>query len=266
MEVGAAKKNKRVQKADALATVAIEEGKLQLPMPCHKRKFDVDTSPKPFGTITRPRKTPLHPFMTPSHLASVERHRVPSRGKGPFTPPKPPLLMNDATYVVEQVMSIIKEEDIDDCDEYATVAIGEFGLHDLAKSMVRMKTLELRCKVKELDRRCSSQADLFIIAGEEKIHLSKELEKLRGELSNAESNAIAKYSSSQKYLNDLGIQYVQGFEDFRAQVSTTFKALYFFKIEICAEKGSTTTMMSDGADQEVDGAAREDKGDDQAGQ
>nr|POE53759.1 hypothetical protein CFP56_23299 [Quercus suber] len=30
-------------------------------------------------------------------------------------------------------MSIIKEEDIDDCDEYAPAAIGESGLHDLAK-------------------------------------------------------------------------------------------------------------------------------------
>ena len=30
-------------------------------------------------------------------------------------------------------MSIIKEEDINDCDEYAFTAIGESGLHDLAK-------------------------------------------------------------------------------------------------------------------------------------
>lgn len=102
--------------------------------------------------------------------------------------------------------------------------------------MVRMKTLELRCddykdqmvnlqkhvknnneaikelqgfvtpltekvallegKVKELEERCSSQANLFVAAGEEKIRLSKALEKLRGELSNAKTSAIAKYSSS----------------------------------------------------------------------
>ena len=133
MEAGAAKKNKRVQEATALATVAIKEGKLQLPKPDDKRKFGVDTSPKPFGTITRPKDTPSHPSVTPSRLALVECPRAPSRGKGPLTPPKPPLLINDATYVVEQVKSIIKEEDIDDCDEYAPTTIEESGLHDLAK-------------------------------------------------------------------------------------------------------------------------------------
>ena len=56
-----------------------------------------------------------------------------AREKGPFTPPKSPLLVNDATYAVKRVMSIIKEEDIDDCDKYAPIAIRESGLHDLAK-------------------------------------------------------------------------------------------------------------------------------------
>ena len=123
----------------------------------------------------------------------------------------------------------------------------------------------LEGKVKELKEWCSSQADLFVTAEEEKIRLSKELEKLRGELSNAESNAIAKCSSSQEYLNDLGIQYVRGFEHFRAQASAAFKDLDFSKIEIHVEEGSTATMMSDGVDQEVDGAVEEDKGDSQAG-
>ena len=50
--------------------------------------------------------------------------------------------------------------------------------------------------MKELEERCSSQANLFVATGEEKISLSKELEKLRGELSNAKTSAIAKYSSS----------------------------------------------------------------------
>ena len=90
------------------------------------------------------------------------------------------------------------------------------------------------------------------------------MEKLRGELSNAEASAIAKYSSSQEYLHDLGIQYVRGFEHFRAQASVAFKDLDFSKIEISAEEGSTATMISDGADQGVDSAAEEEKGDDQA--
>nr|POF05074.1 hypothetical protein CFP56_35635 [Quercus suber] len=98
---------------------------------------------KVLGKVKNP-ETP-HPFETPGRPASVERPRALGRGKGPLTPPKPPLLVNDATYAVEQVMSIIKDEDIDDCDEYAPVAIRESGLHDLAKTMVRMKTLELRC-------------------------------------------------------------------------------------------------------------------------
>ena len=71
--------------------------------------------------------------MTPGHLASVEHPRAPGRGKGPLTPPKPPLLINDATYAVERIMSIIKEEEIDGCDKYAPTTIGESGLHDLAK-------------------------------------------------------------------------------------------------------------------------------------
>ena len=85
-------------------------------------------------------------------------------------------------------------------------------------------------------------------------------------MSNAESNAIAKYSSSQEYLNDLGIQYVRGFEHFRAQASAAFKDLDFSKIEIRAKEGSIATMISDGVDQEVDGATEEKKGDGQAGQ
>uniref|UniRef100_A0A7N2R4R3 Uncharacterized protein n=1 Tax=Quercus lobata TaxID=97700 RepID=A0A7N2R4R3_QUELO len=146
MEAGAAKKNKRVQEVTALAAAAIKEGKLQLSKPGDRRKFGVDTSPKPFGTITHPKETPSHPSMTPSRLASVECPRAPSRGKGPLTPPKPPLLINDATYAVEQVKSIIKEEDIDDCDKYAPTTIEESGLHDLAKVVMRMKTLELWCR------------------------------------------------------------------------------------------------------------------------
>ena len=34
---------------------------------------------------------------------------------------------------MEQVMSIIKEEDIDDCDEYDPGAIRESGLHEFVK-------------------------------------------------------------------------------------------------------------------------------------
>lgn len=69
-------------------------------------------------------------------------------------------------------------------------------------------------KVKELEERCSSQADLFVVAEEEKIRLSKELEKLQREQSNAETSAITKYSSPHEYLHDLGIQYVRRFEHF----------------------------------------------------
>lgn len=54
-------------------------------------------------------------------------------------------------------------------------------------------------KVKELEERCSSQADLFVVAEEEKIRLSKELEKLQREQSNAETSAITKYSSPHEY-------------------------------------------------------------------
>nr|POF18990.1 hypothetical protein CFP56_26422 [Quercus suber] len=227
------------------------------------RKFGVETSLKPFRTITRLKETPSHPSMTLGHPASIECPRAPGKGKGPFIPPKPPLLVNDATYAVEQVISIIKEEDINDCDEFTPIAIGESGCIILPRycpltslpffvylfsafhlfnslcafqAMVRMKTFELRCgdyedqmvnlwkrvknnnevikelqgfvtpltekvaflegKVKEPEKQCSSQVDLFVAAKEEKIRLSKELEKLRGELRNAETSVIAKYFSS----------------------------------------------------------------------
>ena len=133
--------------------------------------------------------------------------------------------------------------------------------------MVRMKTLKLRCgdykdqlvgfkkrqkdnnkiinklqesispltkkvatheaKVKELEEQCSSQVDLFISEEGEKVRLSKKLGKLQGELSNAEMRVVAKQSTSQEYLNDLGIQYVRGFEHFHAQASTAFKDILF---------------------------------------
>ena len=73
---GAAKKNKRVQEAAALAEAAIKEGKRQLPKSSDKRKFSANTSLKPFGTITCPKETPPHPSMTPSHSALVKCPRV----------------------------------------------------------------------------------------------------------------------------------------------------------------------------------------------
>lgn len=70
---------------------------------------------------------------TLARLASVDRLRVHGKGKGPFTPPKPPLLIQDASYAVEQAFSIIKEEDIDNCDEYAPGSINESELQGLIK-------------------------------------------------------------------------------------------------------------------------------------
>ncbi|KAK9991530.1 hypothetical protein SO802_026515 [Lithocarpus litseifolius] len=84
------------------------------------------------------------------------------------------------------------------------------------EAVVRIKTFELWCgdykdhevnlrkcmkgnnegRMKELEERCSSQANLFVAVEEEKIRLSKELEKLQRELSNAEKSAIAMYYSS----------------------------------------------------------------------
>ena len=93
----------------------------------------MDTSLKPFGTITCLKETTSQPSVPPGLLAFVDRSRAPGRGKGPITPPKPPLLVDDATYAVEQVMFIIKEGDIDDCDEYAPGAIGASGLHEFVK-------------------------------------------------------------------------------------------------------------------------------------
>lgn len=111
--------------------------------------------------------------------------------------------------------------------------------------------------MKELEEWCSPQANLFIFAEEEKVCLSKELRKLQGELSNAETRDVAKYSTLQEYLNDLGIQYVWGFEHFCAQASATFKDLNFSKIEINTEEVSTATMMSDGVEQDVDSVVDE---------
>lgn len=80
-----------------------------------------------------------------------------------------------------------------------------------------------------------------------------------------DTSIIAKYSSSQEYLHDLGIQYVWGFEYFRAQAFIAFKDLDFLKIEIHAKEGSTATMISGSSNQEVDGVVEEEKGNDQVG-
>ena len=134
MEAGADKKQKNVQKVAALVATAIREGKLQLPGPGEKRKFFMDTSPQTFGTVTHPMKTSNCPSSSTTRPISSNHPRAPGRGKGPFTPPpKPPLLVHDASFAVKQTLSIIREEDIDDCDEYAPTSIREFGLHDLAK-------------------------------------------------------------------------------------------------------------------------------------
>lgn len=74
----------------------------------------MDTSPKTFGTVTRPKETPKCPSSTPARPASVDHLRVHDKENGHLTPPKPPLLIQDASYAVEQALSIIKKEDIDD--------------------------------------------------------------------------------------------------------------------------------------------------------
>ncbi|KAL0004893.1 hypothetical protein SO802_012454 [Lithocarpus litseifolius] len=191
MEVGANKKHKNVQKAVALTATAIREGKLQLPGLGEKRKLSMDTSPQTFGTVTRPMETPNRPSSTITCPVSSNHPRAPGRGKGPFTPPlKPPLLVHNTFFAVKQALSIIREEDIDDCDEYALASTRESGLHDLTK------------------------ANLFISAEAEKVCLSKELGKLQGELSNVEMRDVAKYFTFQEYLKDLGIQYVRGLNTF----------------------------------------------------
>ena len=56
---------------------------------------------------------------------------------------------------------------------------------------------------------------------------------------------------------------MRGFEHFCAQASAAFKDLDFSKIEINIEEGSTATIMSDGAEQDVDSIVdRGTKGDD----
>ena len=134
MEVGANKKHKNVQKAAVLAAIVIRERKLQLPEPREKRKFFVDTSPQTFGIVTRPMETPNRPSSTTIRSISSNHLRAPSRGKGPFTPPpKPLLLVHDTSFVEKQALSIIREEDIDDYDEYVPNSIKESGLHDFTK-------------------------------------------------------------------------------------------------------------------------------------
>ncbi|KAK9984321.1 hypothetical protein SO802_033846 [Lithocarpus litseifolius] len=146
MEAGAAKKNKNVQKVATLAVTAIREGKFQLPRPGEKRKFSMGISPQTFRTVTCPKETPNRPSSSITHPVSSNHSRASSRGKGPLTPPpKRPLLVHDASFAMKQALSIIRKEYIDDCDVYTLASIGEFGLHDLTKAMVRMKTLEMRC-------------------------------------------------------------------------------------------------------------------------
>nr|POE54690.1 hypothetical protein CFP56_25050 [Quercus suber] len=95
----------------------------------------MDTSPQTFGTVTRPMETPNRPSSTTTRPVSSNHPRAPSREKVPFTPPpKPPLLVHDASFAMKQALSIIREEeDIDDCDEHAPASIRESRLHDFAK-------------------------------------------------------------------------------------------------------------------------------------
>ena len=81
MEAGAAKKNKKVQKVVALAAIVIREGELQIPRPGEKRKFSVDIFPKTFRTVTRLKETPNRPSVTLARSASIDRPRVPGKGK-----------------------------------------------------------------------------------------------------------------------------------------------------------------------------------------
>ena len=51
-------------------------------------------------------------------------------------PLKPRLLLEDASYAMEQVSSIVKKENIGDCDEFAPTSIEEAVFHDLAKVLL----------------------------------------------------------------------------------------------------------------------------------
>ena len=50
--------------------------------------------------------------------------------QGPIVPPPLPLLVKDKGYVVVTARSIVRDADLDECSEYKTDLLGDFGLHD----------------------------------------------------------------------------------------------------------------------------------------
>ena len=48
-----------------------------------------------------------------------------------------------------------------------------------------------------------------------RLQLSKEVEELKVKLIQSKADAIAEHMSSKKYLQEMGMHYVQGFENFK---------------------------------------------------
>ncbi|KAK9986696.1 hypothetical protein SO802_031647 [Lithocarpus litseifolius] len=74
--------------------------------------------------------------------------------QGLVAPPTITLLVRDKQHAVEMVQSIIKDKDLDKCSEYEIEFLGESGLFDLMRALVRMRALQIRRFAQEAMVKC----------------------------------------------------------------------------------------------------------------
>lgn len=70
--------------------------------------------------------------------------------QGPVTPAPVAMLMRDKQYIVETARSIIKDADLDECSKNEMESLGDSGLFDLTRALVKMQALQIRCIAQEV--------------------------------------------------------------------------------------------------------------------
>ncbi|KAL0009256.1 hypothetical protein SO802_010758 [Lithocarpus litseifolius] len=69
--------------------------------------------------------------------------------QGPVTPFPLPLSVTDKEYAMDTARSIFRDSDLDEFLEHETNPLGDSGLHDMMRGLVRMRALQIHYASRE---------------------------------------------------------------------------------------------------------------------
>ncbi|KAK9996908.1 hypothetical protein SO802_021594 [Lithocarpus litseifolius] len=192
-------------------------------------------------------------------------------GKGPMTAQGPVAqvdgrcMLTHMGFALERLDSILGTEEADICAGQSVQELGDSGLFDLARAMVRMRAVQVKgAKSEELlarqDKRIANLSDGLeqykdacrTLNGElkelreelgeathqleketaAKVTAEKELVSLLGQVETAKADAVAEFKTSQTFVDACAEYYGEGFEDCLKQVKSLYPHLDLARVSM----------------------------------